>query len=79
MACGVPTIANNASSNPEAIGDGGLLYDYNDSLDLAEKIVELLSDEKLMRIMSKKAANRVAKELQLRNIAINYLNIYTNL
>jgi len=79
MACGVPTIANNASSNPEAIGDGGLLYDYNDPLDLAEKIVKLLNDEKLMRIMSKKAANRVAKELQLRNTAINYLNIYTNL
>jgi len=79
MACGVPTIANKASSNPEAIKDGGLLYNYNDPLDLAEKIVELLNDEKLMRTMSRKAVNRVVKELQLRNIAMDYLRVYANL
>jgi len=79
MACGVPTIANKASSNPEAVGDGGLLYNYNDPLDLAEKIVELLNNEKLMRTMSRKAVNRVVKELQLRNTAMTYLRVYANL
>jgi glycosyltransferase involved in cell wall biosynthesis len=56
MACRIPTIANNASSNPEALGNGGLLYDTDDSSDLAEKILKILTDERLSMLLSYKVS-----------------------
>jgi glycosyltransferase involved in cell wall biosynthesis len=79
MACGVPTIANNASSNPEALGDGGLLYDRNSSTDLAEKILKVLIDEKHAKLLGYKAFKRVLNELTLHNIAQKYLSLYFSL
>jgi glycosyltransferase involved in cell wall biosynthesis len=77
MACGVPTIANNASSNPEALGDGGLLYNRDDSMDLAEKILKILTDEKYARMLSYKAFRRIVNELTLHNTAQKYLTLYS--
>lgn len=79
MACGIPTIANNASSNPEALGDGGLLYDRNSSTDLAEKILKVLIDEKHAKLLGYKAFKRVLNELTLHNIAQKYLSLYFSL
>ena len=79
MACGVPTIANNASSNPEALGDGGLLYDRNNAVDLAEKVLKVLTDEKYAKLLGYKAFKRVSKELTLDNIARKYLSLYSSL
>jgi glycosyltransferase involved in cell wall biosynthesis len=79
MACGVPTIANNASSNPEALGDEGLLYDRDNSADLAEKILKVLTDEKYAKLLGYKAFKRVLNELTLHNIAQKYLSLYSSL
>jgi glycosyltransferase involved in cell wall biosynthesis len=79
MACGVPTIANNASSNPEALGDGGLLYDRNNAVDLAEKLLKVLTDEKYAELIGYKAFKRVLDELALHNIARKYLSVYSSL
>jgi glycosyltransferase involved in cell wall biosynthesis len=79
MACGIPTIANNASSNPEALGDGGLLYDTNDPYDLAEKILRVLTDDKMAKKLSYKAYKRIKKELTLTNTAKRYIELYSSL
>jgi len=75
MACGVPTIANNASSNPEALGDGGLLYDRDNSADLAEKILKVLTNEKYAKMLGYKASKRILTELTLHNVAQKYLSL----
>jgi len=79
MACGTPTIANNASSNPEALGDGGLLYNRDDSVDLAEKILKIVMDEKYARLLSHKAFKRIVDELTLYEISQKYLALYSSL
>jgi spore coat protein SA len=79
MACGIPTIANNASSNPEALGDGGLLYDTDDPNDLAEKLLKVLVDDKLAKILSRKAYDRIKRELTLRKQAEEYVRLYSSL
>jgi glycosyltransferase involved in cell wall biosynthesis len=78
MACGTPTIANNASSNPEALGNGGLLYD-NDPHDLAEKLLRVLTDNKLANLLSYKAYKRVSRELTLYQVAKKYVELYSSL
>jgi glycosyltransferase involved in cell wall biosynthesis len=77
MACGIPTIANNASSNPEALGNGGLLYDKDDSFDLGEKILKVLTDERLSMLLSYKASRRVFEELTFQKISEKYVNYIT--
>ncbi|MFP3191140.1 MAG: hypothetical protein RXR31_07410, partial [Thermoproteota archaeon] len=74
-----PTIANNASSNPEALGDGGLLYNRDDSVDLAEKILKIVMDEKYARLLSHKAFKRIVDELTLYEISQKYLTLYSSL
>ena len=79
MACGTPTIANNASSNPEALGNGGLLYDNCDPSDLAEKLLRVLNDDKLAKLLSRKAFERVSRELTLYQTAKKYIELYSSL
>ncbi len=47
MACGTPTITSNVSSIPEVVGDGAVLINPFNSLELAENIYTLLNDEDL--------------------------------
>jgi len=79
MACGTPTIANNASSNPEALRDGGLLYERNNSYDLAEKLLKVLTDDKLARVLGYRAYKRVKSELTLSSISRKYATLYLSL
>jgi glycosyltransferase involved in cell wall biosynthesis len=79
MACGLPVIANDASSNPEALGDGGLLYNRNDSTDLAEKILKVLTEERYAKLLSYRAFKRIVNELNLYSIARRYLVVYSSL
>jgi len=79
MACGVPTIANNASSNPEALGDGGLLYNRDDSMDLAEKILKILTDNREAKLFGYRASKRIINELNLYSIAQKYIALYSSL
>lgn len=53
MACGTPTISSNASSLPEVVGDAGILVDSLDVNTLAEKMYEVLTNEKLRERLMK--------------------------
>jgi glycosyltransferase involved in cell wall biosynthesis len=43
MACGTPVLCSNASSLPEVVGDGGLLFDPTDAAGLARLIAETVA------------------------------------
>lgn len=47
MACGTPVICSNASSLPEVVGDGGLLFEPRDVGALANAITSVLADAEL--------------------------------
>ncbi len=51
MGCGTPVIASNASAMPEAIGDAGLLFDPQNSAELAKSISSLLENDVQMAKM----------------------------
>lgn len=38
MRCGTPVVASNATSIPEVVGEGALLFDPKDPIDMADKI-----------------------------------------
>ncbi|MFD2169014.1 glycosyltransferase family 4 protein [Tumebacillus lipolyticus] len=52
MACGVPTIASNASSIPEVTGDAALLVNPHDLFELAEQMKRVLGSQALREQMS---------------------------
>jgi len=75
MACGIPVVARNASSNPEALGDAGLLF--NNEEEIAESIDRLAYDHKLREYYANRALNRIVREnLNLRDIAGKYIDLY---
>jgi glycosyltransferase involved in cell wall biosynthesis len=47
MACGVPVVASRATAHPEVIGDAGLLCEPGNPADLADKIIQVLTDDAL--------------------------------
>lgn len=53
MRCGAPVIASNNSSQIEVLGKAGQLVDASDSLAIAEAILRIVKNEKLMNDMSK--------------------------
>jgi len=44
MACGTPVVAPNATTFPETIGGATTLYRSGDPVDLAKKVITLLTD-----------------------------------
>lgn len=75
MACGLPTVGVRARALPEYIEGNGLLVEAGDSVALAEKIVELLRDEKLRQKLSGCALEFVQK-FSDKNIALQWEEIY---
>jgi glycosyltransferase involved in cell wall biosynthesis len=61
MACGVPVITSNNSSMPEAGGNAALFVEAKDTKDIAKKIEQVLSDEKLAKDMTKKGIAHAGK------------------
>ena len=47
MASGVPVVASRATAHPEVVGDAGLLCEPDDAVDLADKVIEVLTDDGL--------------------------------
>ena len=72
MASGTPVICTDKPPMSEVIEDGGLTFKKNDPLDLAEKIIYLIKNEKKLSIMGKKAEN-VAKKYDWNIILNEYL------
>lgn len=53
MACGTPVIGSNCTAIRETMGGCGILFEPNNIRDLAEKILSLLTDERLRRTLAK--------------------------
>jgi len=75
MASGIPVIGRNTSSIPEAIGDKSLLFNNED--ELAEKILEILSNEEESEKIGIRLFHRVMEEgFTSIDQARKYLNLY---
>lgn len=59
MACGAPVAVSRAASMPEIVGDAGLFFDPTDVEDMAEKILDLLTDSQKRESLRVKGLNRV--------------------
>lgn len=61
MGAGVPVIASKAAAIPEIVGHAGILFDENDSADLARILEELLRDPVQRAILRSKGYQRAAQ------------------
>lgn len=55
MACGTPVIGANSTAIRENLEDCGILFEPNDVNDLTNKVLSLLTDEKLRKNLAKKS------------------------
>ena len=78
MACGCPVICSNATSLPEVVGDSAILFNPNNVLELAEKMLTLLNAQNLQKKYSAKGIKR-SKEFSWEKCAKETLNIYKKL
>ena len=78
MACGIPVIVSNTSSLPEVVSDAGFLFDPLNSVELADAIYKVLTDENLKNNMVTKGLKR-AKFFSWEKCAMETLNIYRRL
>ena len=77
MAAGLPVIATNVPGNEDAVVDGenGLLVKAKSSKDLSEKIIQLLKNDDLRSVMSKKSFD-MSRQYDWRIIAGQYIKAY---
>lgn len=76
-----PVIGANIGATPEVINDGndGLLVEFDNPSDIAEKILTLLQNQKLNNRMAENGRKKVKSELTWQKIAIKTSKIYQNL
>lgn len=77
MACGTPVITSNVSSLPEVVGDAAIQVNPYDTLQLAEAIFRILSNQKLRTDLIDKGLRHSIK-YDWNNIATQILEIYKN-
>lgn len=77
MSAGIPVIASNVDGPSEIITHGvsGLLFENENHLDLAGKIMELYNDRQKMRQIAENGFER-AKDFSIENMCNNYFNLY---
>ena len=78
MACGTPVITSNTSSLPEVVGDAGIMIDPKDSELMADKMYEILKNEKLWNEMKNKGLKR-SKMFQWDDAADKTCQIYESI
>lgn len=61
MRCGAAVLAGDNTSQPEMIGDAGLLANADDPADIAAKLARLLDDRPLARELGRRAAAQAAR------------------
>ena len=78
MACGIPVVGSNVGGIPDIIKDGetGLLTRQKDPDDIAEKVIKLLSDEKLRDKVVENGLNLVRQNFSWEIISDKFLKIY---
>ena len=80
MACGIPTVVTDIPAVYEPVGDAGLHFEPRNPHDLAEKLVRLLSDEKLQRSLREKGVRRVSElGLTWKEASRRYRDVYFSL
>ena len=78
VASGLPVVVVNKGALPELASSGnGLVFEPKNSIELADKITTLLSDEKLKKKMSKNSLELVKKHT-LHSVALQYEKAYEN-
>jgi glycosyltransferase involved in cell wall biosynthesis len=75
MASGKPVVAFNIASIPEVVGNGGIIIKNFDLKEMAEKIIELLSNKEVYEEYSRKA-REIAINHNWNIIARKYLNFF---
>jgi glycosyltransferase involved in cell wall biosynthesis len=78
MTLGAPVVTSNTSSIPEVAGDAAILIDPNDSMQLAEAILKVISDRQLRQELINKGKER-AKIFSWERTAKETLNAYRTL
>lgn len=74
MACGTPVIAANASAIPETLGGAGVLFTPGNHVELAQKIIWLLSSEDNYRFWREKGLTR-AQDFSLEKFYSNFMKL----
>lgn len=75
MACGAPSIASNGSSLVEVAGDGALLVDPENEMEIAEALMRVIEDERLRDHLRERGIAR-SKEFSWRQSAEELLRVY---
>lgn len=78
MACKVPVIGTNAGGIPEVIKDGetGFICEVGNTDQIAEKAIQILSDEELHQRMAQRSLERANTYFSQQNIIAKYEDIY---
>jgi len=78
MACETPVVGTKVGGIPYAIKDnvGGFLVEQKNSRQLADKIIVLLSDERLRRKLGKIGRKYVEEKFSINKIAEKYIEIF---
>jgi glycosyltransferase involved in cell wall biosynthesis len=77
MACGVPIVTTQAGSNPEVVGDVGLLVPVKNPQLLAEAIVKVMTDTELRQRL-RDAGLTKAQKFSWTSVAKKYDDYYTS-
>jgi glycosyltransferase involved in cell wall biosynthesis len=75
-ACGTPVIGSARGAMPSVIGDGGLTFEYGNSVDLTAKIDMLLKNERGAREMALNGQRRLSDQYTWEKIGMVVRNTY---
>jgi glycosyltransferase involved in cell wall biosynthesis len=78
MSMGTPVIVADQSCLPEVVGDAGVVVEIQDSQQVADKMYEILDDEKMYRQLKEKGKKR-AKDFQWQKMAKETLLVYKDI
>jgi len=78
MACGLPTVVFDFPTNREILGDTGVYVRKIDSRYLAEKMTELLLNDKKIDEISNRVCIKAIEEFAWKNIGMALVKIYFN-
>jgi glycosyltransferase involved in cell wall biosynthesis len=81
MACGKPIVATNCGGTSEQIiqGESGILVPPNDPRTMAEKIEEILLDQKKANTLGEKALLRLEEKFSIKNMVDGVERIYSDI
>lgn len=75
MSHGAPVISSSATCLPEVYGDAAIYFDPHDTDDISNKIITVLSNQKLRNLLVKRGKKR-AKMYSWKHMAIETLSVY---